>query len=114
MKYENIKRLKKTVEEVLECESRTRNSDITLMIEIWKRYCSEHMNYIDGVAYVRLEDLYNLPREDNIKRIRAALNARGLYWPTDWKVAKARGINEDRWRAFLGFSPKNFEKGKLI
>ena|SRR3990167_5086070 len=114
MKYENIKRLKRTVEDVLSDNPKTRNSDISLTIEIWKRYCSAQLTYIGGEPYVALGELYGLPREDNIKRIRAALNAKGLYWPTDWKVAKARGINEDRWRIALGYPPKTFEKGKLI
>src|SRR3990167_5089577 len=114
MKYENITHLKRVVDSVLSDNPATRNSDVTLTIEIWKRYCSSRLTYIEGVAYVELGELYGLPREDNIKRIRASLNAKGLYWPTDWKVAKARGINEDRWRIALGYPPKTFEKGKLI
>lgn len=93
--------LRRKVEQVLEDDLDSRNSDITLMIELWKRFYSEKV--VDGS--IRLDSLYDLPREDNIKRYRAKLNAEGKYWPTDPKVREARGINEDRWREYMGYPP---------
>lgn len=102
--------LRKMIEVVLEDIPETRNSDIALMIEVWKRFFPEKMHYNDfvggGEASVVLADLYDLPREDHVKRIRADFNSKGLYWPTDIAVAEARGINEAEWRKKLGYEPK--------
>lgn len=99
--------LREKIKVVLEEVPETRNSDIALMIEIWKRYYQEKIHGAEGLgAVVRLTDLYNLPREDHVKRIRASFNAKGEFMPTDLKVAEARGINEDRWRKALGYEPK--------
>lgn len=85
----------------------TRNSDITLMIEVWRRYFPQRVKRGQtGEEGIWLKDLYDLPREDNIKRERAKFNAEGKYYPTDWKVAKARGIKEDEWRVVNGYPTK--------
>jgi hypothetical protein len=94
--------LKGMIENVLEIEPETRNSDIALMIEIWKRYFSEYLfNTLDCAVF--LNDLYKLPREDHIKRIRADFNSRGMYLPTDPQVIKQRRINIDKWKEQLGY-----------
>ncbi len=94
------------VENVLKFHPHTRNSDIALTIEVWKAGYG-HLITMAGVngdaGFVALKALYELPREDNIKRIRAKFNAQGLYWPTDLKIARARGIQEDKWRVFIGY-----------
>lgn len=101
------KPLKTMVEEVLRNIPETRNSDIALMIEIWRRYFPQRIKKgQSGEEGVWLRDLYDLPREDNVKRVRAKLNHEGKYFPTDWKVAKARGIKEDVWRQELGYPAK--------
>lgn len=62
------------------------------------------MKMIDGKVYVNVAHLYDLPREDNIKRIRAKIqNDLKEYLPTDAKVAKKRGWEEDKWREYLGY-----------
>lgn len=102
------------VEAVLRNIPETRNSDIRLTIEIWRRYFPSLVQNdgailhqgVDPRPFVFLSDLFDLPREDNIKRVRAALNHEGKYFPTDWKVAKARGIAEDEWRQALGYPTK--------
>ena len=101
------KALKTMVEECLRNIPETRNSDITLMIAVWKRYYPQRIRKgASGEEGVWLRDLIDLPREDNIKRVRATFNADGKYYPTDWKVAKARGIKEDAWRVELGYPTK--------
>jgi hypothetical protein len=100
------------VEAVLRNVPETRNSDVALMIAVWKRYYpslvreSKHT----GEQGVYLKDLYDLPSQDGIMRIRRSFNHEGKYFPTDWKVAKARGIKEDEWRVALGYPPKDLTK----
>lgn len=95
------------VETILRNIPESRNSDITLLIEIWRRYYPQRVKKgASGEEGVWLKDLYDLPREDGVKRIRASFNHEGKYFPTDWKVAKGRGIEEDRWRVEMGYPPK--------
>ena len=77
----------------------TRNSDIALTIAIWKMF------YDVRDSEVELARLYDLPREDNVKRIRAKFCQKGFRWayPTSLKVAKRRGIAENMWREALGY-----------
>jgi hypothetical protein len=92
--------IKKQVEDILQTIPETRNSDITLMIELWKRFYSKLLKKgSTGELGVWLEDLHRLPREDNIKRWRAKFqNDEGKYLPTLWSVAKQRKIEEEKWR----------------
>lgn len=111
MSYRDVKSLKRMVEDVLNDIPATRNSDIALTIEVWKRFypqrvfTSERYSGSGGNREcITLQSLYDLPREDNVKRTRAYLqNVRKLYLPTDAKVARARGINEDEWRVGMGY-----------
>lgn len=99
--------LKYKVEEVLRNVPETRNSDILLTHKIWEIYhCSKLFSNGTGALSVRLVDMYDLPREDNVKRIRAQFNAQGKYYPTDWKIAEARGLKENEWRTFFGYPEK--------
>lgn len=100
---------KEMVETILRNIPATRNSDITLMIEIWKRYYSQKLvqSSKTGDYAVILTNLYDLPREDDIKRWRAKFNSQGMYYPTDWEVAKQRGILEDKWRLEMGYPLKS-------
>ena len=109
------KNLKEQVKRVLIDNPETRNSDITLTIEIWKRFFPEKT--IGGeCAGIRFQQLYELPREDNVKRIRANFCQKGFNWafPTDWKIAKARGINEDKWKEVLGYHKAEQQTSKLF
>ena len=101
-------KLKSQVEYCLREIPETRNSDITLMIEIWKRYFPSKMKMgATGEMGVWLKDLYELPRDDNVKRIRAHFqNDLNKYLPSDQKIVKQRRINENKWRVFMGYPPK--------
>jgi hypothetical protein len=96
-------KLKQKVEAVLRDHPASRDSDITLTIEIWKRYYPSYLiQGASGTLAVRLNDLYNLPREDNVKRIRAHYqNDQLKYLPTTLAVAKQRKINEEVWRKIM-------------
>lgn len=95
-----IKNLQKQVAYILQNYPDTRNSDISLMIAIWVNY------YGVGETLVT-KRIYDLPREDNVKRLRAKFCEEKFSWayPTDPKVAKARKIKEDEWRSALGYMP---------
>ncbi len=65
----------------------TRNSDVLLTTEIWKRFYPDFILSEAGDGYVFLEDLLVLPREDLIKRIRCVVqNEHNMYLPTDDRV----------------------------
>ena len=109
MTYQSIKTLKGMVRSILEDVPATRNSDITLMIEVWKRFYPQRVfiSALNNYEGIRLSDLYDLPREDNIKRVRAQFqNVKKLYLPTDLKIAQRRGIKEDDWRVAMGYPTK--------
>lgn len=104
--------LTKQILEVLENTPASRDSDQYLTLCIWNRYYPRYIkneetviDVVDGkevtaiVKYVALKDIMNLPREDNIKRIRAKIqNEQNKFLPTSWAVAKQRKINETVWR----------------
>lgn len=89
--------LYKQVLEGLEQVEQNRNSDIALMIWIWQRY----YNVSDTIS---LNQLYDLPTQENIKRCRAKIqNDEKKYLPTSWEVAKGRRWKEEEWRHLLGY-----------
>lgn len=107
----SILTLKAMVRNVLRDIPETRNSDIRLMVEIWKRYYPSRVRGGDVSAetgarlkeYIMLDDFYDLPHHDGIKRIRAHFqNDKGEYLPTSYEVVRQRKINEERWRASMG------------
>lgn len=90
-------KLKKMVHDTLAALPETRNSDVMLTVEIWKRYYPEMLE--DNATSVSFKNLARLPREDHVKRHRAKIqNEKHLFLPTNWIVAKQRKINEERWR----------------
>ena len=90
------------VEDVMTDIPETRNSDIKLTLEIWKRFYPNYIKDLDGVEVVSLSSLYTLPREDNVKRLRAFIqNTEGRLPPTTWEVAKQRGINKEIWESSI-------------
>lgn len=110
MQYAAIKTLKQRVKAILQDFEDTRNSDITLTIRLWNTF---YPDKICGMAvgeqgqkidFVALDDLFKLPREDNIKRCRAYWqNTHKLFPPTVWEIAKKRGMLKDEWRVALGY-----------
>lgn len=109
MSYRVIKNLKQAIHDILRDVPETRNSDITLMLEVWRRYYPTRIKRgSTGEEGVWLKDLYDLPREDNIKRVRAYWqNTKKMYLPTEWLIAKARGIEQDEWRVAMGYPTKD-------
>jgi len=108
---EECKTLKKKVEFCLRLFPETRDSDITLTHKIWTTFFSQYVvKELDGF-WVKLEYMYLLPREDNVKRWRAKIqnpsgNYPGKYPPTRLEVAVKRGWKEEIWRSNLGYNPE--------
>lgn len=97
-------KLEKQIRHTLEVDVKSRNSDIRLTQVLWWNHYREYMRNIDGKIYVNVADLFTLPREDNIKRIRAKIqNVQKEFLPTDPAIAKKRGWAEDEWRGYLGY-----------
>lgn len=96
--------LKDKVLKGLEMCPEARDSDIKLTNWIWLHYYPDLIDQdIDGEYTVRLINLYKLPSEDNIKRIRAFYqNVSHIYLPTSEEVRKQRRIGEQEWRIYLG------------
>lgn len=82
----------------------TRNSDVELTIQVWREFYPSRImkGSKTGKEAVLLTDLFELPREDNVKRIRAKIqNELGKFLPTSLEVALQRGIEEGKWRSYM-------------
>ena len=111
MNLSDIKVLKDQVEYFLRNEPVARDSDAMLTLKIWSKWYPANLNgfssdVLNGDMLGALANLRELPSQDNIKRARAAFNQQGKYYPTNWQIAKRRGIEEDKWRIAMGYPPK--------
>ena len=104
-----MKTLKSKIEFCLNKYPDTRNSDIKLTNSIWVEYYGSKLVRINGRLLVHLTDLYELPTQESVKRIRAKLNEQGFYLPTSEEVLKQRRLLEKKYR--LEYSPSNPSKG---
>lgn len=96
--------LKTRVEAMLAKYPQTRESDQLLTLYIWAYYYPDKITKdSEGRKLVRLVDILELPREDNVKRIRAKFNEAGKYLPKQAVVIKRRK-QADKWRTDLGYS----------
>lgn len=99
------KTLKKKVEYILTTEPETRNSDITLTIKLWKHYYPDYLIESKGKFYINVESLFEIAREDHIKRYRAEIqNVEKRYLPTDMKILIQRAKLSIEWQKELGYS----------
>lgn len=100
-----IDKLKEKVEIILKNVLRSREDDQYLTLCIWVKYYSDLLFKDESGKYcVRLEDTMKLPKEDNVKRIRAKFNEQGLYLPTNPNVIKKRKILDKQWKKDLGYN----------
>lgn len=105
------KTLEYKVRHILANHPKTRDSDITLTQYIWWAFHRDSLKQEGAEIYVNVNHLHNLPREDNIKRIRARIqNEEHKYPPTNIQVAKQRKWNEQQWRDALGYRNKDVEQ----
>jgi hypothetical protein len=102
--------LKYKIEHCLKKYPDTRNSDVKLTNAVWIEFHNNKIKLIDGKNYVALMDLYDMPRQDDVKRLRAKIqNEENKYLPTSLEVVKQRKINEEKWRNYM--SPSNPTRG---
>jgi hypothetical protein len=85
----------------------TRNSDITLTQQLWMTFHKGVLLFSEQYGYcAQLTKLFDLPREDNVKRVRAKIqNTEFLFLPTSLGVAKKRGWHEEDWLKYLRTKP---------
>jgi hypothetical protein len=96
-------KLKDQVEWCLQNLPGTRDSDIKLTLNIWKKFYPDKLKVIDDQYYVKAKDLYELPREDNVKRIRAKFNEQDKYLTDNPEIRKQRKQKEIEWLVDLGY-----------
>lgn len=101
-KHSEIKKLREAILEVLKVYPKARDSDQWLTLKIWQLYFpSRVVTLPDESIAIRFRDIMEMPREDNVKRLRAKIqNEEMLYLPTSWEVAKKRGIKEQQWKEY--------------
>ena len=99
--------MEEKVRHCLEKSDKAKNSDVHLtQLIMWEYLRAECMRGEDDRMYFSSDAMY-MVREDNVKRIRAKLqNEKNLYLPTSEAVRKARRINEEAWRRYLGLNPE--------
>lgn len=102
-----LKDLKVKIEAVLSEYPETRNDDKLLTRAIWWKYYNQYIEVINGRYYLNLANIFNVPSQDDIKRLRARIqNEDHKYLPTNFEVAKQRKWKEEAYRKYLGFNPE--------
>lgn len=97
-----IAKIEVMVLKILKEFPKTRDSDIYLTLKIWAYYYPSRIIRKEGEEpMIKLQDIMGLPREDEIKRVRARIQnhpTNPRYLPTSLEVAKQRRIKEDVWK----------------
>lgn len=102
MKKRAINQLKSRVLSILKDFPKSRDSDIWLTIKLWTLYYPTLIDRTDqDNPKIKLSDILHLPREDNVKRVRAKIqNEDHLYLPESLEVRKQRKISEEEWKGW--------------
>lgn len=96
--------LRRMIIETLSEYPSSRDSDIILTQLIWCKYYKDKIKFLDKEAYFNIKDLFDLPNQESIKRIRAIIqNTENRYLPMSEKVRKERRIKEQQVRMELGY-----------
>ena len=98
-----MKGFKKGVEQILKEYPETRNSDIDLTLTYWWVFNKDKFVQISGAYWIRAQDIRDLPREDQLSRVRRQIQEEGKYPATDEKVAKKRRQLINQVRKDLGY-----------
>ena len=108
------KRLTPSNKSILENFPKARDSDQWLTIKLWAVYfpsriheekLNEGTEFETIRKFVYLEDIMALPREDNIKRLRAKIQNEEHKWlPTTIEIAKKRHIEESVWINYVNYN----------
>lgn len=98
-----INSLKTKVEYCLQNYPETRDNDITLFIKLIKSYpCYNKFlypssGYSNDDSTIRLKDLYELPKQEDVARIRRKFNQHGKYKTENEEVIRLRQEAEKEW-----------------
>jgi hypothetical protein len=100
-----IRNLREIVEKELSINKKARNDDQFLTLSIWWRHYPEYFIVHECKYYIKADAVLSLPREDNIKRLRAKIqNEERKYLPDDPIVRKKRGISEEVWLKYCTYN----------
>ena len=118
MKNVEGKKLKDMILDRLEAIPDTRNSDIKLLIAIWKKYYPEKIINTPQGESVLLKDLNGLPeglpRDESVTRLRAIIqNKEKKFIPTNPYIAKKRKWAVKEWKKLLGYSVEENNYGQI-
>ena len=107
-------KLQDKIEYCLNKYPETRNSDIKLTNAVWIEFHNSKLLVVEGAIFtqyaVKLTELYDLPSQDDVKRIRAKIqNNLHKFLPTSEEVIKQRRIKEKYWHNEM--SPSNPANG---
>jgi hypothetical protein len=101
----NNMNLKQKIEHCLTKYPETRNSDVLLTRAVWHEFHNSKIFKHNDKPAVYLEDMMDLPREDNVKRWRAKIqNEEHKFLPTSEEVCRARKIEEFWWHGEMSKS----------
>lgn len=100
-----MRNLKAKVEHILDKYPESRNSDTNLTFLIIAHYYPDEMIKVRNKFFFS-GDVLKEVREDNVKRIRALFNHKGMYLPTNPVVLRQRGIAEREWHNEIALEGK--------
>jgi len=97
--------LQNKIEHILKLYPESRNSDIVLMTKLWECFYNNYLLQLNGESYLKLSNLYDVPRLDDISRIRRKIqNEERMYLPTDIEILIERARMSRDWKRFLGYA----------
>lgn len=90
---------------VLDERPETRNDDKLLWLWVCSTFFPGSFLRVDGINYLRVKDILDLPSQDSIKRTRAEYqNEEKMFLPTDPKVLEGRSRNSKNWKEHINKS----------
>lgn len=99
--FESLRTLESQVRHILRSYPETRNSDLKLQAQlVYDFYPALEQPIYDWREIVHA--MSHVPSLDHIARVRRKVVEKYHdYYPTDPKVAKARKVSEDTWKAYM-------------
>lgn len=96
--------LERQIRHVLSTDLKSRDSDIRLTQMVWWNHYRSKLHQVNNRIMVDIADLFELPREDHVARIRRKIqNDNKEFLPTTPEIAKKRGMEEDEWRRYMKY-----------
>lgn len=99
----NIKTLKYKVGYCLNKYEEARNSDIKLANAVIYEFYNSKVTDINGELWIKLNNIYDVPKFSDIERVRRKFNEKLMYLPTNKEIAIQRKIGEQEWKKAMGY-----------